>query len=120
LVYTRSVCLRLYSFNSVLNNKGWISTTAGGILRTTDSGANWSWQSAGVNLIGDLHFINTFYGWGVSDNSSVIKTMNGGWSWSVNPSEMGLNLNSVFFINYNTGWAVGDSGLIIKTTNGGN
>jgi photosystem II stability/assembly factor-like uncharacterized protein len=55
----------------------------------------------------------------VGDNGTILKTVNGGTSWSAEPSGTNSKLVSVNFPDAITGYAVGDSGIILKTDNGG-
>ncbi len=49
----------------------------------------------------------------------IIKTVNGGSTWTTQTSGIASNLQDVYFIDANTGWAVGNTGRIRKTINGG-
>jgi len=63
-------------------------------------------------------------GVGYAANTCIIKTTNGGNSWSpVLTDTQGSHLRSIYFCNENTGFAVGEvsgHGMIYRTTNGGN
>ena len=50
---------------------------------------------------------------------TILKTINGGSTWTPQFSGTNESLNSVFFTDVNTGYVVGSSGTILKTTNGG-
>ncbi|MDZ7344073.1 MAG: T9SS type A sorting domain-containing protein, partial [candidate division KSB1 bacterium] len=61
-------------------------------------------------------------GWAVGARNTIIKTTNGGTTWT--PQTSGITtssptLNAVHFIDANTGWIVAVGGTIQKTTNGG-
>jgi photosystem II stability/assembly factor-like uncharacterized protein len=69
--------------------------------------------------------INTGYAVGGYDSAAIskgiiLKTTNGGVTWTNQNSGTTIWIESVFFINADTGYAVGQWGLILKTTNGGN
>ncbi|MEI7727752.1 MAG: T9SS type A sorting domain-containing protein, partial [Bacteroidota bacterium] len=49
----------------------------------------------------------------------ILKTTDGGRTWTELSCGTTNNLYSVFFPDANNGYAVGDSGTILKTTNGG-
>ena len=69
-----------------------------------------------------VHFISATTGYAVGDSATILKTTNGGTTWTAQNSGitgMFKNLNAVYFTDVNTGYAVGQSGKIIKTTNGG-
>ncbi|MDZ7291765.1 MAG: YCF48-related protein, partial [candidate division KSB1 bacterium] len=70
----------------------------------------------------DVHFVDANTGWAVGARNTIIKTTNGGTTWT--PQTSGITtgtpaLNAVHFINANTGWIVAVGGIIQKTTNGG-
>ena len=62
------------------------------------------------------------YGWAtdISDVGKIIRTTDGGMTWTVSSGWSAYLLFSVDFVNENTGYCVGMFGAIIKTTNGGN
>ncbi len=68
----------------------------------------------------DVQFLDSQTGWAIGDAGTILKTSNGGSSWSNQNSGTIQKLNSVHFTNAQTGWAVGDSGTILKSSNGGN
>lgn len=72
-----------------------------------------------------MYFINQFTGWivgesyvGPSYDQIILKTNDGGETWTEQTSGFTFGLYSVFFLNELKGWAIG-SGGIIGTTNGG-
>jgi photosystem II stability/assembly factor-like uncharacterized protein len=102
----------------------------GNIQKTTDSGVSWVSISSGVsnnNTSSSIFFTDVNNGWVVSrgsTNEKVLKTTNGGNTWSAKLSNANLQLNKVFFINSTTGWVVGDNGVsaegkVFKTTDAG-
>ena len=67
----------------------------------------------------DLQFIDNRTGFITTSNGKLIKTTNGGTSWSVQLVRANTRLNRCFFVTAQIGWVVGENGLILKTTNGG-
>jgi hypothetical protein len=55
----------------------------------------------------------------VADGGEILKTMNGGQTWTNDSSGTWNGLNSIFFTDSTTGYVVGDGGTILKTGNGG-
>ncbi|MCH8317341.1 MAG: hypothetical protein IIA88_02395, partial [Bacteroidetes bacterium] len=55
----------------------------------------------------------------MGSSGGIIKTINGGTSWSPQSSGTGDLLYGVHFPNIDTGYAVGQLGTIVKTTDGG-
>ena len=87
----------------------------------------WVFQNSNTNKkLNEVFFINEQKGWIVTDSSKILRTTDGGFTWSLQTLPYYSPLNSIFFINENTGWAAGGYyyiahfGVIFKTTNGGN
>ncbi|MEI6900153.1 MAG: T9SS type A sorting domain-containing protein [Bacteroidota bacterium] len=55
----------------------------------------------------------------MSDSGIIIKTINGGNSWTLLPSGTNFNLYSIHFPTENVGYAVGEHELVLKTTDKG-
>jgi len=71
-----------------------------------------------LNSLSRTHFVGQ-NGWAVGSSGRILKTTNGGQSWTVQASGTTVSLSDVYFVNADTGWAVGQYGTILKTTNGG-
>ncbi|HPD66283.1 MAG TPA: YCF48-related protein [Bacteroidia bacterium] len=85
------------------------------IMKTTDGGKNWiSVSDSGASRI---LFINHQIAYAIapdtSGNGQLIKSVNGGNSWTLVPTPKNY-LSSVFFLDEYTGYCVGDSGAIIR------
>lgn len=100
----------------------------GKILRTTNSGNNWTYSTVSGNVT-SLFMINYTNGFATTNfyyGGKILKTSDGGIFWSsINLPYVNL-LESIFFVNENTGFAAGKflygySAItqIFKTTNGG-
>jgi len=68
-----------------------------------------------------IYFINANNGWAVGQTGTILKTVDGGDSWTdqTDAAVTSSSLYSVHFTDDYTGWAVGSSGTILHTTNGG-
>ena len=73
-----------------------------------------------------IYFINASTGWAVGANSKIIKTTNGGDTWtSQTPAVTALVLRSVYFVNSNIGYTINNIPTdpnwptLWKTTDGG-
>lgn len=90
------------------------------IVRTTDGGASWALvhDVATSNELHDLWFASASIGYAVGDAGRVLKSVDGGATWSAQSSGTGQSLNGIHFANPTTGMAVGD-GVVLTTTNGG-
>ncbi len=83
-----------------------------------------SWKQATEATYGPLNklfFVNANLGWAVGSKATVIKTTDGGETWTTPASEMPVtnSLYSVYFINENVGFAGGSQDVILKTLDGG-
>jgi photosystem II stability/assembly factor-like uncharacterized protein len=77
----------------------------------------------------DLFFIDSQTGWICGDSGKVIKTTNGGDTWTLYQTSTNYPLNTIKFIDPLTGWAAGGMpynnplsyvyNAVVKTTNGG-
>jgi photosystem II stability/assembly factor-like uncharacterized protein len=73
---------------------GWIVGSDGTILHTSDFGANWTPQGSFVNHLFGLDFADTLIGW-ASGDGVIVKTTDGGQSWSPGYQADTWNLFSV-------------------------
>lgn len=116
------------SYNSVyfLNSStGW--TSGNGIRYTTNTGVNWTVQSAGAGFstLYGIHFYDGSNGWSVGSlgtvggNSEIRRTSNAGINWSGQSSGTTNILRSVAAVSSSNGVTVGDAGTILMTTNSG-
>ncbi len=67
----------------------------------------------------DLQFIDDHTGFITTSNGKLIKTTDGGNSWSVQLVKANTALTRVFFVTAQMGWVIGKNGLVLKTTDGG-
>jgi photosystem II stability/assembly factor-like uncharacterized protein len=81
-------------------------------------GSSWSPNTTGALNAADIEFVG-LNGWLVDQIGNILKTTNGGSSWSTQVSGFSAGLNSISFIDQNEGWIAGNSGLILHTTDGG-
>ena len=94
---------------------GWIAGAFNILLRTTDGGNNWVYQSTEPYDINSIHFIDANNGWLVGGPSGVIlRTTNGGQNWQ---TELCPTTNNLAWVNFppdkaNIGWAVGGNTVI--------
>ena len=81
----------------------------------------WQWQNPlpQGNDLNDIHVFSSDSAIAVGGNGTILKTIDGGTSWTLIQSGTKAILRSICFINNNTGWAVGDSGIVLKTTDSG-
>ncbi len=99
--------------------------TNGKLMRTLDGGLNWSYQQAPVNRdFSKVFYLNNALGFiagrrETDTMQTIMKTTDGGQTWSVILDQHGNRLNGIAFADAQTGFAVGDKGTLLQTTNGG-
>jgi hypothetical protein len=95
----------------------------GKTYRTSDGGLNWNPVTMPPSIRSQyfrkIRFLNDSIGWVVGDQGALLKTKDGGNTWSVLPTNVGHDLLSFYFTDEYHGWAAGLGGTIIKTTDGG-
>ncbi|UCE18900.1 MAG: hypothetical protein JSV84_00670 [Gemmatimonadota bacterium] len=99
----------------------WISGFSRTILHSSNSGVVLNFQNSTIgSAYRDITFIDQNRGWIVGNSGVIIRTTNGGFSWSEQLSSgITVRLYGLYFANPDYGWAVGQSGTIIATTDGG-
>jgi len=109
-------------------NTGMIVGWNGLILWTTNGGADWDIVDAGTNrYLTDGWLADATNGIIVSGrntatgfvNSQILRTGNGGGSWSIQEPLPDVYFNAMSFIDINTGSVVGAFGEIYRTEDGG-
>lgn len=76
----------------------------------------------------NIYFVNSMTGWAVFASGKIIKSTDGGITWTIQFSNSNYKLNLLSFIDENTGWCAGGSRnlfalnyyYLVGTTNGGN
>ena len=66
-----------------------------------------------------MSFIDVVHGWAVGDDGAVVRTRDGGHTWSVHDAGTPAALWSVHFVDAERGWAVGVNGTVVASTDGG-
>jgi photosystem II stability/assembly factor-like uncharacterized protein len=113
---------QLWGIQFVNPNTGYTAGSNGKIFKTTDAGVTWNQQNSTVsNAFSSVYFLNETTGF-VSGSAIVVKTTNGGSSWTnMNaPFISGFeNFRQIYFWDESTGIYGSDAGRILKSTNGG-
>jgi len=110
-------------------NTGITAGDYGKILKTTDGGYDWN-TIALSGVMSQRHYNSVFFmdaltgfaagGIKIYDSvSTIIKTNDGGETWTVSKDNPGYWFTSVHFPGTLTGYAVGDHGVFFKTIDGG-
>ncbi|MFD1095599.1 YCF48-related protein [Salegentibacter chungangensis] len=124
-VTERGVCWSTETSPTISNDKTEDGTGTGSFTsklenlnsNTTYYARAYAKNSAGVSYGNEIQFKTleeTSSSYGI-----ILRTTDGGETWSSIRVNNILNLHSVYFLNETTGYAVGDLGKIIKTTDGG-
>ncbi len=87
------------------------------VLRTSNGGINWSIISRPGGDKGPVQFVTLTTAYSAGDD--IVKSIDGGLSWSIILLGTLSQYQGLYFIDENTGTVVGRPGLIRTTTNGG-
>ncbi len=91
----------------------------GAMLGSAPSEAVWRGVTSGTsNDLTAVHFVDANTGWAVGASGTILKTTDGGVTWTAQTSGVSTNIQDVKFsgASSSTGIAVGSSGLILRTT----
>lgn len=66
-----------------------------------------------------MDFVDASTGWAVGIGGAILKTADGGTTWTAQTSGTTAFLYGVDFVDADVGWAVGTGGTILHTRNGG-
>lgn len=110
--------------------RGWVVGNGGTILRTTNGGATWVYQNAGIeNNLHEVFMLDNERGWALgyqeyTDTNSwygtyILKTTNGGGQWSAARYPTHDAFHAIVFLDNLTGWMGGEYGVLVGTTDGG-
>jgi photosystem II stability/assembly factor-like uncharacterized protein len=81
-----------------------------------------AWEVVPTGTTADLRglqFIGPDTGYVTGDAGTVLRTLDGGSSWTPATSPAPVNLGPSYFLNGRTGWVVGGGAVVYRTTNGG-
>ncbi|RJQ53836.1 MAG: hypothetical protein C4521_06665 [Actinobacteria bacterium] len=90
------------------------------ILRTSDGGQTWAAQDTGdaYNGLLSVVFTSETEGWATGYYGQVLRTVNGGTGWILQPALSWDALEAVWFTSPDEGWIVGQSGCAMQTIDG--
>lgn len=76
------------------------------------------------NRLKSIIFVDSLYGWAIGENSSIVKTIDGGESWTLQVAPKFASLDRVCFFDRQNGFIVGGdggtgNGALLKTSDGG-
>lgn len=93
----------------------------GGVIRRSNATLNGfiGQNSTTSNRLNGVSFADASFGCVVGQSGTVLRTTNGGTTWTRIAVPTIVNLNDVWLVDANIGFAVGELGTILLTTNGG-
>jgi photosystem II stability/assembly factor-like uncharacterized protein len=116
-------------------NNMWVAGQVGQIGHSTDGGRTWQMQQSGTQrLLLDIAFANTLRGLAVGDYGTLLRTDDGGATWTKIPLPQDLRLPadvmevvdpgdvllySATFADPDHAWIAGEFGVILASTDGG-
>ena len=118
------------------SDRGWVSQSQGGVLRTIDGGSSWTLERGVTGpRVGTTHvfFLNEDLGW-ISgwrsrgqefefalllSDGMIAKTTDGGMTWERHDIGTGRFVWDVEFVSESEGWGVGSFGTVIHSVDGG-
>jgi len=66
-----------------------------------------------------IWFVDADRGWAAGAEGSVLRTTEGGATWTPSSTETGVALFALSFVDSDTGWVVGESDNAFATKDGG-
>jgi len=123
--YLLNTSRNLYSINFYKGDPqyGWIVGDSGTVYRTTNAGATWQYifnpvSGSSIQLM-SVALLDTQSAVAVGMNGFVMKTVDGGLSWSVKNVGTNVWLQKVTFLDNMHGFIVGNAGFLAKSDDGG-
>jgi photosystem II stability/assembly factor-like uncharacterized protein len=95
-----------------------VATSSGAPVRYE---ARWDLQSSGAtDRLNSVYFIDINTGWAAGANNTILKTADGGKTWSraLEREEGGNGFSSIFFTNAKEGWVQGNN-ILLHSSDGG-
>ena len=110
------------------HDTGWIVGTYKIVFKTTDGGDNWQRIMSSINQDKGFYsvaFTDELHGCAVGGSITngnegfIMKTDDGGLSWTETTPEENARYNKITFLNDTTAWVCGENGELLKTIDGG-
>jgi photosystem II stability/assembly factor-like uncharacterized protein len=123
----------LWSVHFINPDTGWAAGQDSTILKTVDGGRDWLPQSSGTGFdFSSIRFANPDTGFAAGFNGAlddfgilqkrggvIIKTSDGGASWSQVHSSAVSGVNALCISGSGTGWSVGTTGMLLESADHG-
>lgn len=122
LFFNRAKTIYVHDLNNI-----WAVTTGGYIFKSTNGGGSWTVQDAGVATVENLNAVqfapgSKSIGYAAGANNAVLKTIDGGVTWSALTGPSGQTTDAVLalaVLNKNVVMLGYDDGTLWRTANGG-
>lgn len=85
---------------------------------TQDGGANWAVRNKSLTVY-DCSMISSYTAILVGASGNILRTTDGGVSWTYPWTGNSVQYNSAWFYNTSYGWVCGNDGVVCRTTDGG-
>lgn len=97
-----------------------LAIVQGRVCSSSDRGG-WCWQNPlpQGNPVNSYAWLDGQRGWAVGSQGTILKTSDGGQTWSAQTSGTRSELGRVMFVNDRVGWVSGSNGLVLRTSDGG-
>ncbi len=118
LSHQQSFSFHLSSIKFVNPMVGFISSSNGPLLKTTNGGISWETIEE-VSNVNKIFFVDSLIGWVIGDKGYVAKTTDQGLTWEKINFPTTDYLTSLFFVDNFHGWITTFSSKIFFTTDGG-
>lgn len=107
-----------------IDNDNFVAVGYGLILRSNDRGVSWQFLSQEGDFYQDIDFIDKMNGIIVGLSGSILRTIDGGYTWETIKEASTISSNrtaftSVKYITHDLILAVGDQGLLYRSNDGG-
>ena len=91
----------------------------GFLMKNGDNGYEWSgFYAEGEPYLSDIFFSNADVAYGLADEGRIVKTVDGGKTWT-EVLKANQALNDIYFFDESAGHAIGEAGTVFSTRDGG-
>ncbi|MEI6122045.1 MAG: T9SS type A sorting domain-containing protein [Bacteroidota bacterium] len=101
----------------------WSTNIGNYVIKTTNSGTTWDtiYKYSGMSLFTSVFFTNSQKGYVGMDDGTVLRTLNGGSTWTNAPVDAGniVSISSITFPTPDTGFITTDISGVYRTIDGG-
>lgn len=110
------------NLNAVIDNGSWAIAVGDNANIVKNSGGGWNLQSTGTTAdLLDVAFVNSQIGYVCGKGGTLLKTINGGLTWSNSmPPGVEVNFTSIEVKGNDTAWVAGQRGILYQTLDAGN